>query len=449
MKAAMAGAPVAPVTQRFRWDALQAALVLVLLLEVWRVQLLVRGTPLFGLPVLATAAAAVLFALDRDPRRRLGRLDQPIVRWALGIVVLVALSIPGGLNPGRSLTFLLKDYARSVILMLLIAASIRGLADVRRLAWVQIAGLTLCALAILSNAEVGSEGRLSTEHTYYDPNDLATLIVCTLPLVLYLWRRPTRLLGRLALAAVTVFLMATLGETGSRGGFLGFVVVAGYLLLRFSGISRAKRVGAVAVLVVMLVGLASDRYFERIETILHPSADYNWSGKSETGRMEIWKRGVEYMLSHPALGVGAANFERAEGTLSPEARERQRYGRSFRWSTAHNSFIQIGAELGVMGLVLLVALFADGFRVLGRVRRWRAGEATVLAQVLTACLLGFVVTAIFLSQAYSAYLYALLGMALGLSRVVSAAAAGVQPRASPGVWGGAFPLAGGPGPSAR
>lgn len=371
------------------------------------------------------------------------------MRWALGIVVLVALSIPGGLNPGRSLTFLLKDYARSVILMLLIAASIRGLADVRRLAWVQIAGLTLCALAILNNAEVGSEGRLSTEHTYYDPNDLATLIVCTLPLVLYLWRRPTRLLGRLALAAVTVFLMATLGETGSRGGFLGFVVVAGYLLLRFSGISRAKRVGAVAVLVVMLVGLASDRYFERIETILHPSADYNWSGKSETGRMEIWKRGVEYMLSHPALGVGAANFERAEGTLSPEARERQRYGRSFRWSTAHNSFIQIGAELGVMGLVLLVALFADGFRVLGRVRRWRAGEATVLAQVLTACLLGFVVTAIFLSQAYSAYLYALLGMALGLSRVVSAAAAGVQPRASPGVWGGAFPLAGGPGPSAR
>ena len=445
MKAAMARPAAAPATQPFRWDALQVALLVVLFLQVWRIQLLVRGLPLFGLPILATAAAAVLFALDRDRRRRLGRLDQPVVRFALAIVVLVALSIPGALTPGRSLAFLLKDYARSVLLMLLIAASVRGLADVRRFAWVQIVGVSLCALAILTHAEVGSEGRLSTEATYYDANDLATLIVCTLPLVLYLWRRPTRWPGRLALAAATVFLITTLGETGSRGGFLGFVVVAGYLLLRFQGISRTRRVGAVALLVVLLMGLASDRYFERIETILHPTGDYNWSGKSETGRVEIWKRGVEYMLSHPALGVGAANFERAEGTLSPEARERQRYGRSFRWSTAHNSFIQIGAELGVFGVIFLVALVVDGFRMLGRIRRWPAGEAAVLAQVLTACLVGFVVTAMFLSQAYSAYLYALLGMCLGLSRVVSAAAAGSPPPARPGVWGpgGAFPLAGG------
>jgi len=243
---------------------------------------------------------------------------------------------------------------------------------------------------------------------------------------------------------VTLFLMTTLGETGSRGGFLGFVVVAGYLLVRFEGISRAKRLGAVALLVVMLVGLASDRYFERIETILHPSTDYNWSGQSATGRMEIWRRGVEYMLSHPVLGVGAANFERAEGTLSPEAHERQRYGRSFRWSTAHNSFIQIGAELGVMGVVLLGALLVDGIRMLGRIRRRPVGEAAVLAQVLTACLVGFVVTALFLSQAYSAYLYSLLGLALGLTRVVSAAGR-PQPRTGPGVWGpgGTFPLAGG------
>jgi O-antigen ligase len=319
------------------------------------------------------------------------------------------------------------------------------LADVRRFAWVQIVGVSLCALAILTHADVGSEGRLSAEVTYYDANDLATLIVCTLPLVLYLWRRPTRWPGRLALAAATVFLMMTLGETGSRGGFLGFVVVAGYLLLRFKGISGTKRVGAVAVLVVLLMALASDRYFARIETILHPSGDYNWSGKSATGRVEIWKRGVEYMLSHPVLGVGAANFPRAEGTLSPEAHERQRYGRSFRWSTAHNSFVQIGAELGVLGVVFLLGLLVDGFRAMSRIRRWPAGEAAVLAQVLTACLVGFVVTAMFLSQAYSAYLYSLLGMCLGLSRAVSAAAAGGPAPARPGVWGptGAFPLAGG------
>src|ERR1043166_2019767 len=333
------------VTQSPKWDALLAAIVVVLLLQVWRIQGLAKGVPLFGAPILATAAAVALFAFDRDPRRRVGRFSQPVIRVTVGIVIMVVLSIPTSLHPALSASFLLKDYLRSVILMLLIAWSVRGLVDVRRLAWVQMVGVALCALAIVTHSATG-EGRLSTEQTYYDENDLATLIVCTLPLVLYLWRRPTALFGRAVLAGITLFLMTTLGRTGSRGGFLGFLMVALYLLLRFSTISTAKRVGAVAVLSILLVSLASDQYFARIETILHPSKDYNWSGKSETGRMEIWKRGVGYMMDNPIVGVGANAFPKADGTLSPEAQERMRYGRGFKWSTAHNSFLQIGAELG-------------------------------------------------------------------------------------------------------
>lgn len=433
----------APATERPKWDALLAAIVVILLLQVWRIQGLMKGVPLFGGPILATAAAVALFALDRDPRRRVGRFSQPVVRVTVGILLMVVLSIPTSLHPAQSGSFLLKDYLRSVILMLLIAWSVRGLVDVRRLAWAQIVGVALCALTILTHSAT-DEGRLSTEHTYYDENDLATLIVCTLPLVLYLWRRPTRLFGRAVLAGITLFLMTTLGRTGSRGGFVGFLMVALYLLLRFSSISTSKRVGAVAVLSILLVSLASDQYFARIETILHPSKDYNWSGKSETGRVEIWKRGVGYMMDNPIVGVGANQFPKADGTLGPEAQERLRYGKGFKWSTAHNSFVQIGAELGVMGLVLLVLLFVDAFRLLGWVRRWTRGEIAILAQVLTACCVGFVVTALFLSQAYSAYLYSLLGMSLGVARLVPVASGGVTtaPGARPGQ---AFPLAGGLG----
>ena len=413
-------------SRRPKWDALLVVLTLLVFLEVWRVQGLVPGVPLLGLPVLCTVAAVLLFWLDRDPRRRLRSLNQPVVRAALGIVVLVAASIPGSLYPALSLSFLLMDYLRAVILMLLIAASVRGLADLRRLAWVQVVGVTLCAAATVAASQIGSDGRLSTV-AYYDANDLAMLIVCTLPLVVYLWQRPTGPFSRAALAAATVFLLRTLGQTGSRGGFLGFVAVGGYLLLRFHGISGAKRVGAVALLVILLAVFASDRYFERIQTILHPSADYNWSGKSETGRMDIWKRGIGYMLDHPAFGVGAANFEKAEGTLAPQARERQQYSRSFQWSTAHNSFIQIGAEIGIGGVILFSALLVGAFRTLSAARRGPAGEARVLAQILTGSLVAFVVTASLLSQAYSAYLYALLGMSLGLARVVSPAGARQAP----------------------
>jgi len=191
------------------------------------------------------------------------------------------------------------------------------------------------------------------------------------------------------------------------------------LLLRLRGVSAWQRVGTVALLATLLVGLASDKYFDRIGSILQLRQDYNWSGKSETGRMEVWRRGLGYMLDHPLLGVGAAAFPVAEGTLAPEALERQRYGRGFKWSAAHNSFIQIGAELGVGGLILFIALLTAAFRTLARLRRAPLPEIAVTAQIFTASLVAFVVTASFLSQAYSAYLYTLLGMVLGLAKSAS------------------------------
>src|SRR2546421_329195 len=79
-------------------------------------------------------------------------LNKPIARTALGRVLIAALSVPGSLFPYHSMSFLLKDYLRSVILMLLIAGSIRGLTDLRRFAWVHVLGLTVLSAVILSRA---------------------------------------------------------------------------------------------------------------------------------------------------------------------------------------------------------------------------------------------------------------------------------------------------------
>src|SRR5207247_11224361 len=46
-----------------------------------------------------------------------------------------------------------------------------------------------------------------------------------------------------------------------------------------------------------------------------------------------------------------------EGTISPLARLQER-GRGVRWGAAHNTFIQVGAELGVPGLLLFIGLIA-------------------------------------------------------------------------------------------
>src|SRR5881628_2440826 len=109
-----APAPVPP--ERLRWAAVQVTLAVLLGVQVWRVHELFPILAIYGLPFAATVVALLVYWLDRDQRRRIGGLHQPVVRAAVGILALVALSVPGSLYPGLSLGFLLKDYLRSVIL---------------------------------------------------------------------------------------------------------------------------------------------------------------------------------------------------------------------------------------------------------------------------------------------------------------------------------------------
>jgi O-antigen ligase len=173
----------------------------------------------------------------------------------------------------------------------------------------------------------------------------------------------------------------------------------------------------------LLASFGGEAYWALMKTILNPTADYNWSGGSETGRMEIWKRGMGYMAANPLLGVGVRCFSVAEGTLSAQAAQ-QAIGIGFKWSTAHNSFVQIAAELGVGGLILFSAMLAHAFRKLWRIARLRPkGDAQLrsrvsLAQALLASMVGFVLTGFFLSMAYGAVLYLFIAQIVAFSHVI-------------------------------
>ena len=411
--------------ERLKWDAALVAVTIILLLQVWGVAYVFPILAVRGLLSIVTFVTIFLLALDRDPSRRLSSLNRPVVRAALGLLLLAALSIPGSLDPEGSFETVFQDDLRAVLLMLLVAGTVRGVADLRRLAWVQVAALTVFCAVVTARFWTGINDKRWSQ-VQYDVNDIAVLIASVLPLVLYLWRRPSGVWARSLLTAAAVFLMLTLGRTGSRSGFLALLTVAAYLLLWFRGVSGAKRAAAVALVAILLVTLASSDYFGRIQAILHPSTDYNWSGRSTTGRVELWKRGIGYMLSHPGLGVGAGAFQVAEGTLAPEARVQQ-YGQWWKWSVAHNSLLEVGAEIGVPGLIVYVVLVVCAFRALSRVRQEASGEGALLAQALIGSLIGFEVGAMFFSKAFAPYFYALLGMVVGLAKIASSVHASASP----------------------
>jgi O-antigen ligase len=404
-----------------RCDTLALAVSAATIFYVWRIQEIFPVFATLQLPKLVSVAVPILYVLDRDRRRSLARLRHPVSVAVAVILVMVVASIPTSLYPAMSFQFLVQDFSKTLLLAALLTASVRSFVDVERFAWHLVLGASLFAAVLMAlgsdeyGARLGGVSFYPGARTSYDPNDVGLFAVCTLPVAVYFIQCGARKSVRVLAACAAAFLIYIVVQTASRGAFLSLAAVAGFGLLRFRSIPAGRRMGMTVLAVVALVSISGDTYWQRVASILRPSEDYNWSGKDEVGRLEVWKRGIGYMADRPVLGVGARVYEQAEGTLSPQGRSG---ARGWKWSTAHNSFLQIGVELGVAGLAAFVAMFGLAYLAMQRIARAGATHSErTLAEAFSGMLVGYVVAGFFLSQAYSTYLYFTMGMLLGLAGV--------------------------------
>ena len=410
------------------WDLLLVCLSVFMLTSVARVHQLFPALSLIKPVTLAGMLAIALCLLDRVPARRLKPLDVRATRWMIALAIWMALSVPGALWPGGAFATAL-DFVKTVLISLVIITAVRSVQDVERLTLIYFVGAVIFAAVVLSRMQfqLAAEGRLERLY-FYDSNDFATYTITAMPLGLYFASSERRLWVRWAAWGGIALLAAGFIWSGSRGGFLAFMAVIAYFLLRYTSVKRSWRWSAVAVIGILFIATAGDAYWTRINTVLHPTRDYNLT--SDQGRLQLWYRGVGYMLDHPVLGVGAGNFPRAEGTISPLIELTPR-GRSVKWGPPHNSYVQVGAELGIVGLLIFAAFLISVFRALRRLPTG-TGPPVRLAQSLTASLIGFVVGALFLTLAYHDMLYMLTALALGL-RQVTVNAAAIRPVEPPHV----------------
>ena len=395
------------------------------LVAVGRVHQLFPVLALFRPAILMGALAMLLFLRDTSSVRRVRRVLIPTTQWVIALLFWIALSTPGAIVRGTSFDLLFGNFIKTFLMFLVIAAGVRGIRDVERLAMAYLASAAIYAAVIVSRFDLG-EGdswRLGDLY-YYDANDFATFVVTAMPIALYVIHRARaayqRWLGVAALALLTTAFV----RTGSRGGFIALIAVVLFVNVGYRAIALRWRVLATASVAIVVLAVASDRYWTQMGTIMS-DADYNRS--EETGRMKIWQRGIGYMLEYPVFGVGANNFNAAEGMLSPFA-QRQQLGRGVKWNAAHNSYVQVGAELGIPGLLMFIGMIASAFAALRRSSR-TAGTARSdnagpeLTQAISASLVGFVVGAVFLSLAYSEILFTLLALAVALQKVTVGAVA--------------------------
>ena len=402
-------------------DLLLWSLSLMILIAVWRIQDLFPVLGILELNLVVTAVTIGLFAIDRDPLRHLSKVKSPILFCLLAVLTLAILGVPMSLWPRRSATIVVRDFLQNLLLMVLVAAIVRDMRDLARIATVILAGAWMFSLFVHLNFEAGPTGRLN-HLVYYDSNDLALVLVCTIPFAIFFLVRQGRRYQLFALASLALF-VATLAKTGSRGGFLGFAAVLVYILVGYRAIRRRVRMVAIAGVMGLLTILAGEAYWNAMRTLRDPQQDYNWAGRSAEGRMEIWRRGLRYIAADPFLGVGMGNFPLAEGMLSEESRTRAERGVGFKWSVAHNVFLPVAVELGLIAFAFFVATLIAAFRALHRLRSVpllhdpQTQRRVALACTLTASLVGFLVSGLFISAAFFSYLYVLLGLTMGFVKI--------------------------------
>lgn len=414
-----------PARRRDRpWDLLIVALAVYIVMAVGRAHQLFPPIDVVKPLLLASilAVGTYLFVPGGGPLRRpiLLRHSLPL-RCMAGLLLWGLLSIPGALWVGNSFSTVVNGLLKTVVMAAVIVGAVRGVEDVERLAAAFFGSVAIYSLVILTRFHVDSDHWRLGGLYYYDANDFATLAVSALPLGLYFavqargWlRRGVAIAGLAAVAAAFVW-------CGSRGGLLAALAAGACIVFGATTISFTRRLVAATVVTGVFLGTASDAFWDKMGTLLHPGQDYNL--ESDEGRSAIWKRGVGYMIRAPFFGVGAGDFPVAEGTISPLA-ERQSIGRGTKWGAAHNSYVQIGAETGIPGLLWFVAMLLTALAGLRQVwRRSRLGvvlpdpRGPPLAQALAAALIGFAVGAAFLSLAYADALYVLVALAAAQRRV--------------------------------
>ncbi len=205
--------------------------------------------------------------------------------------------------------------------------------------------------------------------------------------------------------------------TYSRGGFLALIVA----LIAFMYVYRPKvyHVPLIILALIAVFVVAPKNYVERIFSL---QEFFSTPGSLRTEDMALRGRAsanitaYEMIRSNPLFGVGLNNYENSFGQysrLSGLAMETE--------TAAHNLYLEVAAETGLVGLTVFMAMVIVSARTIlqARKRFLAAGQADMV-DLITGFGSGFfayMFAAIFIHGAYPRYFYLLIGIALALDLV--------------------------------
>ncbi|HWB41841.1 MAG TPA: O-antigen ligase family protein [Gemmatimonadales bacterium] len=244
----------------------------------------------------------------------------------------------------------------------------------RGLLMAYVAGAYVAALDTLAiyRQQAGAARRFAAGGA--DPNDMSMVLALALPMAWYLGmtshNTAVKWLGRgfLPLGVLAI------GLTGSRGGMVAATVALLIVPLSMTRLTPGRLISAMIMLLAagaLAVAYVPETTIERLSTI-----GTEVEGGRIGGRAKLWRAGLQAYAQHPIAGFGTGHFKSAiTPILGPAAQ------------VAHNSFVSVLVEQGIVGFTLYMAMLFAVFRSVMRLRGMDRRFALVLLVTLCVTML--------------------------------------------------------------
>lgn len=348
------------------------------------------GRPRPSLPILATMLFAVWLAFSH----------------------LMAVDMDAG-----------QDHLKGFLLTLLVVPFVALTVTRRRhlflMAAIVVASGAISAAAVLLESKMGIrlaaavdpsemaawQGELrSAGASAYNPTTAAHLVLVSAIMAIVMALRDARWRWFWALGAACC--LAGLGLMGARSAILGLAVG----LVAIGWTQRRHRLfpmfcmGAVAAVLAVLPFVPASLW-ERFAAVLDLFGDSGTGDRTLLRRLSYNLIGLDLWMQHPILGVGPGGFP--ELYAGPEYRWYP--GRLPDPRQLHNSYMEVLAETGIVGLLLFVTACFGAARLALRAGSG-AGETAALAQACGMALLAFLVASLFMPNEDNKYMWILVAL---------------------------------------
>jgi putative inorganic carbon (hco3(-)) transporter len=251
-----------------------------------------------------------------------------------------------------------------------------------------------------------------------DPNFYAQLLIVIVPLALDRFLNERRLALRLLAGWALAVALLSIIFTFSRGGFLALAIIGLCWIARRSINPLVLLLGLA--LAVSLAPIVPAGYTDRITSLAGVLPGLEGAGIADAslrGRMSENLTALHIFSDHPVLGVGRGNY--ATHYTEYALRAGIPVGHTL---AAHNLYLEIMAEMGVLGLLAFGLILWVAFRNLRESYQAfkLAGQLNhaALIEAFAIGLIGYLSASMFLHGAYIRSFWLLAGIAFALPKIV-------------------------------